>query len=86
MLSGMRNHVFELMCLRCNTVASQGRGLDDLPPAEQNIAATCIPSSLDLSELKCAFQTTTQALQEEIQANDVDLAARLAAPLNAIAQ
>jgi len=85
MLSGMRNHVFELTCLRCGTIASQGRGLDDLPVAGQKTAASCMPQSLEASELKRAFQTTMQALQREIGLLDADLAARLAEPLTDMA-
>jgi hypothetical protein len=32
MISGMREQVLALMCLRYGTVPHQGRGLDDLPP------------------------------------------------------
>lgn len=84
MLSGMRNHVFELVCLRYGTIASQGRGLDDLPAAEQKIAATCIPQSLQPSELKRAFQITMQVLLQEVRSIDLDLNARLAEPLREI--
>jgi hypothetical protein len=86
MLSGMRNHVLELTCLRCSTIASQGRGLDDLPASEQKTAVTCIPQSMEPSELKRAFQTTIHTLQREISPIDADLGKRLAGPLNAIAE
>lgn len=86
MLSGMRNHVFELTCLRCGTIASQGRGLDDLPASEQKTLAMCIPQSLDSSELKRAFQASMQVLQREIGRIDDDLMTRLSETLNAMTQ
>ena len=86
MLSGMRNHVFELTCVRCGVVAQQGRGLDDLPAAEKNAAAICIPRSLETPELKRAFQQTMRALLREIRDVDSELETRLSAPLNAISE
>ncbi len=84
MLSGMRNHVLELTCLRYGTIAHQGRGLDDLPLAEQQSAAACLPESLDPANLQRAFQNTMQALLQEIRHADPDLEARLSAPLQAM--
>jgi hypothetical protein len=86
MLSGMRNHVFELTCLRCGVVAQQGRGLDDLPVAEKNAAANCIPRSLETAELKRAFQQTMRALLREIHGVDTKLGDKLSAPLNALSE
>ena len=84
MLSGMRNHVFELTCLRCGTIAHQGRGLDDLPPSERETAAACLPESLEPAELQRAFQNTMQALLKEIRHADPELEARLSTTLNAM--
>ena len=81
MLSGMRNHVFELTCLRCGTIASQGRGLDNLPLPERETAANCLPSSLEAPELKRSFQATTRALLREARDVDGDLATKLYGPL-----
>lgn len=86
MLSGMRNHVSELTCVRCGVIAQQGRGLDDLPVAEKNSAAICIPRSLETPELKRAFQHTMRALLREIRDVDSELETRLSAPLNAISE
>lgn len=52
MLSGIRHHVFELVCLSCGEQSSEGHGLDDLPSHEINRAAECIPCSLAPEELK----------------------------------
>ncbi len=67
MLSGMRNNVFELTCLRHGVIAKQGRGLDDLPPSERTIAASCIPQSLEPCELTRAFRNTMELLVTEIR-------------------
>ena len=84
MLTGMRNHVCELTCLRCGVTPEQGRGLDDLPALERHTAATYIPQSLESSELKRAFQSTMQALLEEVQHVDGEVSHRLSGPLNEI--
>jgi hypothetical protein len=81
MLSGMRNHVFELICVRCGVVASQGRGLDELPAAEREMAAACIPRSLESAEMKRAFQETMRVLVNEIGPMDGELRIRLTEPL-----
>jgi len=85
MLSGMRNHIGELACLRCGVIAAQGRGLDDLPAARRATAAACLPRSLEPSEMKRAFQTAMQALLEEIRHVDGELEGRLAGPLRDMA-
>lgn len=84
MLSGMRNYVFELSCLRCGVIAKQGRGLDDLPTSERETATACIPHSLETSDLTRAFQNTMRVLVEEIRHIDAELEARLSGPLNAL--
>jgi hypothetical protein len=81
MLSGMRNHVFELTCFRSGVIANQGRGLDDLPPSERDTAAGCIPRSLEPQELKRAFQNTMLALLREIAHVDEELQDKLSGPL-----
>src|SRR5260370_15878076 len=84
MLSGMRNHVCELVSLRCGVTPHQGRGLDDLSAFEQDTAAICIPRSLELSELKRAFQSTMRALLEELRHVNAEIAIRVSAPVNQI--
>ena len=84
MLSGMRNQVFELTCLRCGAIAQQGRGLDDLPSSERETAAACLPESLEPAKLQRAFHNTMQALLKEIRHVDPDLEARLSAALKAM--
>jgi len=86
MLSGMRNHVCELACLRCGVTSHQGRGLDDLPTVEREMAAVYIPGSLEPSDLKNAFQRTMRGLLKELEHIDGAMAARLTRPLNEIAR
>jgi hypothetical protein len=77
MLSGMRNNVCELICVRCGVVPQQGRGLDDLPSAERDTIGTCAPQSLQPSMLKRAFQNTMTVLLQEARFFDPALEARL---------
>lgn len=85
MLSGMRENVFALACRRHGVAAVQGRGLDDLPEELRDRAAECLAHSVEPDELKRAFQVTMAAMLAEIRYVDVELAARLADPLNVIA-
>lgn len=82
MLSGMRNLVFELTCLRCGVTAHQGRGLDDLPLPERDTAADCAPRSLETVELRRAFQSTMRVLLQEIRSVDAELESKLQGTLN----
>jgi hypothetical protein len=86
MLSGMRNHVFELACLRCGVTAKQGRGLDDLPASERETATKCVPRSLDPAELKRAFQKTTEVLVREVGPVDNELKGRISGVLEEISR
>lgn len=84
MLSGMRDQVSQLACLRCGVTPHQGRGLDDLPPPERDRAAQCMPRRLEPLELQRAFQTAMQVLLEEIGHVDGETASRLSGPLQAL--
>ena len=84
MLSGMRDHVLALACLRHGLPTREARGVDELPraitaPLEQTLVGT-----LDPVTIARAFAATTDALLEEIRLADADLASRLAGPLNAL--
>jgi hypothetical protein len=82
MLSGMRDHVLALMCKRYGVASVQGRGLDDLPEQQRARAEECLARSLELVELKRAFQLTLNALLEEVRCADPGLATKLERPLN----
>jgi len=85
MISGMRNHVLALACLRHDLPTVHGRGFDRLPPeATAPIEATLV-RCLDVSELKRAFVSVTEALLGEAGRADPALAGRLAGPLRKLA-
>ena len=86
MLSGMRNHVFELTCLRCDVIARQGRGLDDLPATERATAGACLPGELEPAALKRAFENTMETLLKEIRHIDGGLENRVAGVLREISR
>ena len=81
MLSGMRNQMLSLMCLRYGVCALQGRGLDCLPEDVKQSLIGCFPSSLHADDLRGAFRATTLALIEEIGQTDKELGDRLAPTL-----
>ncbi|HYB86019.1 MAG TPA: nucleotidyltransferase domain-containing protein [Streptosporangiaceae bacterium] len=85
MISGVRDHVLALACLRHGASPYQGRGMDQLPPEVTAAVAGALVRSLDAGELGRAFRAVTQALLAEIALADGDLAARLAGPLTELA-
>lgn len=84
MLSGMRDNVLALSCIRYGADAIQGRGIDDLPEEVRKRAADCLACSIEANELKRAFRVTTDYLLDEIRSVDAGLANKLDAPLKAI--
>lgn len=85
MVSGVRDHVLALACLRHGLPAAQGRGMDGLPPAVTANIAGALVRSLERTELARAFRTATEALLAEIGHVDAGLASRLAATLRELA-
>ena len=81
MISGVRDHVLALACLRHGVPASQGRGMDQLPPAITTPLAAALVRSLDTAELTRAFRAAVEALLTEIREVEPDLATRLTDPL-----
>jgi hypothetical protein len=81
MLSGMRNNVLALACVRFGLPSHQGRGVDELPGDVRDTTSRCFPRSLETSELKRAFRATLDALHDEICHVDADLGAGLEDPL-----
>lgn len=67
MLSGMRDHVLALACLRNGLNAYQGRGVDDLPTQLRESITECLVRSLEPQELTRAFIATVKALLAESQ-------------------
>jgi predicted nucleotidyltransferase len=81
MVSGMRDQVLALACLRHGVPAVEGRGIDRLPPEATEAVAGGLVRSLDAGELRRAFGVVTEALIAEVERADADLADRLAGPL-----
>ncbi len=85
MISGVRDQVLALACLRHGVPAVQGRGMDSLPPEATVAIAPALIRSLDIPELKRAFAAITQALLVETERTDPGLADRLTGPLKELA-
>src|SRR6202044_1608646 len=85
MVSGVRDHVLALACLRHGLPAGQGRGLDRLPAEVTGPLGGALVRGLDVGELERAFGVATQALLTEIGQVDAALAARLSPALRELA-
>jgi hypothetical protein len=85
MLSGVRDHVLALACLRHGLPAVHGRGIDRLPPEVTAAVTGALVRSLDTAELRRAFGVVMDALIAEIERTDTALANRLDAPLRKLA-
>jgi predicted nucleotidyltransferase len=85
MISGVRDHVLALACLRHGVSPDQGRGMDQLPPDATVAVSGALVRSLDAAELGRAFRAATQALLAEIAQADGGLAIRLAGTLAELA-
>jgi predicted nucleotidyltransferase len=85
MISGVRDQVLALACLRHGVPAVQGRGMDSLSPEATVAVAPALVRSLDVPELKRAFAAITEALLVETERTDPGLADRLTAPLRELA-
>lgn len=82
MISGMREHVLALACLRHGLPATQGRGVDRLPSTVTELIGATLVRTPEPTELRRAFRAATIALRTEIGHADAALAERLAAPLS----
>jgi hypothetical protein len=81
MVSGLRDQVLALACLRHGLPAVEGRGIDMLPPEATAAVAAGLVRSLEAAELRRAFGVVTEALLAEAGRADAGLAERLAATL-----
>ena len=82
MISGMRDYVVALACLRHGLPTVYARGADRLPEAIANAFKTTLVHSLDERELRRAFAAVCDLLLTEVKAVDIKLGDRLASPLN----
>jgi predicted nucleotidyltransferase len=85
MISGMRDQVVALMCLRHGAPAVEGRGIDLLPQDATAPLAAGLVRSLGAAELRRAFRAVTEALIAEARCADADLAGRLSSTLRELA-
>lgn len=85
MISGVRDHVLALACVRHGVPAVQGRGMDMLPAEVTAPVAAALVRSPDVAELRRAFASVCELLLGEIELVDAGLAARLAAPIRELA-
>lgn len=81
MISGVRDHVLTLLCLRYGVPHSQGRGLHLVPPAATSPVEATLVRSLEEAELRRAFRASVEVLLAEVEFVDAELAVRLAGPL-----
>jgi hypothetical protein len=84
MISGMRDNVLALACLRLGLPAVHGRGFDLLPDDVLSDFEALLVRHLDRVELSRAFRAATQSLAREIAYCDPDLARRLESALTEI--
>jgi hypothetical protein len=77
MISGIRNHVIALACLREGLPTSYGKGADRLPAELTVPLEAALVRSLDEAELRRALAAAVGALAQELERTDADLAARL---------
>jgi hypothetical protein len=81
MISGVRDHVLALACVRHGVPAVQGRGMDMLPPHVAAPMTDALVRTLDDVELRRAFRSVCVLLLAEAQAADAELARRLSATI-----
>jgi len=77
MISGIRDNVLALACIRHGLPAVHGRGIDLLPDKVAGQVEGALVRHLDADELLRAFHVATNALLGEITAADEELAGRL---------
>lgn len=82
MISGIRDQVLALACVRHGVPAVQGRGLHRLPVDVADPVTDSLVRSLDVDELVRAFRAVTAALLAEIARADASHAHQLGGVLN----
>jgi hypothetical protein len=77
MISGVRDHVLALSCVRHGLPAVHGRGMDQLPEGVRAQFGNSFVKQLDKAELSRAFQVVVIGLLSEVRSVDQQLAAKL---------
>jgi len=86
MISGVRDHVLALACLRHGLPASEGRGMDSLPPDVTAVITGALVGSLEIAELRRALRVASEALLAEVGQIDPGVLRRLGGPLAELAE
>jgi hypothetical protein len=84
-ISGVRDHVLTLTCLRLGLPSSYAKGADELPAEVTAPVREALIRDLEPGELGRALGAATRALISELGATDPALAATLSAPLTELA-
>ena len=66
MLTGMRNQLLALLCLRHGLTTAHGKGIDQLPTELKTALEPTLLTALTTPELTRAFRATTEALCREV--------------------
>lgn len=77
MISGMRNHVLALACLRHGLLAVHGRGIDQLPSEITRPFENSFVRPLETAELWRAFWVVMDGFLKEIRSADEELVEQL---------
>jgi hypothetical protein len=77
MISGIRDHVLALACIRYGLPGAHGRGMDQLPSGVKVKLENSLVRHLDVDELLRAFRVVMDGLLGEIRSADPQLAGRL---------
>lgn len=85
MVSGVRDHVLALACLRHGLPESQGRGMDRLPAEVTGPLQAAVVRQLDVQEVRRAFSAAIEGLVREVRVVDEAFAGRLDAALRELA-
>jgi predicted nucleotidyltransferase len=86
MVSGMRDQVLALACLRHGLPAAYARGADRLPPDAVAGLHAGLVRSLDSAELRRAFRAVCAALVAEINRPGSEMSAQLAGVVASLAE
>jgi hypothetical protein len=81
MISGARDHVLALACVRLGLPAVHARGVDQLPAEVTAPLQNALVGMLDAAAMAQAFRVVLAGLRREIESADAALARKLAGPI-----
>lgn len=83
-ISGIRDYIFSMMCLRHDLATSDGRGVDSLPNDLKASLEAGLIRSLEPEELCRAFEKTVHIFIQELDHTDKELCGQLSLGLTAL--